>query len=191
MKLLHILKTIGKGVIREAIPGGNLLVELIDQSLPEKHRGLSKDLTGDQAIQEIEVLLPSQDRAKLLNRELDVEAVKIQESYSTVRAMLEADVKNPQSTRPAIAKGCFHILAICNMLFFISWLAAVFLNYVQIAETLTNGSSVLLTVNGPLVICLMAYFGILRTEHKNRLDAANGVSLPTGLGAIINSLLKR
>jgi len=49
-----------------------------------------------------------------------------------------------------------------------------------------------LAVMAPLVTLLYAYFGVLKSEHKNKLDAAAGSApAPAGIAGILSAVLKR
>ena len=56
---------------------------------------------------------------------------------------------------------------------------------------MVEGWQFILAMIAPLVTLLWAYFGVLKTEHKNKLDAANGMSNPSGIAGILSTMLKR
>jgi len=109
MKLWDIIKTVGTGVISTMVPGGPFLVGVINEMLPDDKK-LPNDATGNQVVHALDGLPPA-DRTRIMEKEFDVDITTIKESHSTVRVMLEADAKNPQSTRPYIAKHSFHVVA--------------------------------------------------------------------------------
>jgi hypothetical protein len=59
----------------------------------------------------------------------------------------------------------------------------------KMVTTIVNGWPFLLAAIGPLVVLLHAYFGVLKTEQKNKLDAANGHSSPAGLAGILSAFM--
>ena len=59
-----------------------------------------------------------------------------------------------------------------------------------IVEAVTDGWPFILSVIAPLVTLLGAYFGILRKEHRARLDAAGGQNNPSGLVGLISNVLR-
>lgn len=189
MKIWDIIKTVGSGVIREVVPGGGLIVGAINEFLPNDKK-LPTTATGtdiDNAI----ASLPPAERSALLEKELDVDITQIKESHGTVRAMLESDAANPHSTRPYIAKGAFLVIAFVILLASSAWSYGVFTGKKDTVSIVVDGWQFILAMIGPLVTLLWAYFGVLKTEHKNRLDAANGTSNPSGITGLISSMLKR
>ncbi|MCP4282554.1 MAG: hypothetical protein GY776_21475, partial [Alteromonas sp.] len=105
MKLLDILGKVGGAVVRAVVPGGGLIVDVINEFLPDDKK-LDSGATGSDVSNAVQSL-PAEQRAKLLGREFDVDITQIQESNATLQAMLHADTKTPQTTRPYIAKGAF------------------------------------------------------------------------------------
>ena len=134
--------------------------------------------------------MPPADRAQLMERQFEVDITQIKETHSTVRTMLESDAKNPHSTRPFIALGSFWVVAFAVVITISVWAYGVFEGDEKMVKAVVDGWQFILAVIGPLVSLLWAYFGILKTEHKNRLNAAGGA--PTGglVGALAR-LLKR
>ena len=126
-----------------------------------------------------------------MEKEFDVSITQIKESNSTVRAMLESDTKNPHTTRPYIAKGAFHVVAFVVIVTISVWAYGVFIRDDDLVKTVMGGWQFVLAVIGPLVTLLWAYFGVLKQEHKNKLDAANGSSTPAGIAGILSSIIKR
>lgn len=189
MKLLDIIKTVGAGIIRETVPGGGLLLGVVNELLPADQQ-LPTTATGQQIERAVDSLPPGA-RAEVLNREFDVEETQIRESHSTVRTMLESDAKNPHSTRPYIAKQSFHVVAFVIIVAVSVWAIGIFTKDDDLIKTIMDGWQFILAAIGPLVTLLWAYFGVLKTEHKNRLDAANGSSTPSGLAGILSAITKR
>lgn len=190
MKLLDIVKSVGSTALQVALPGtGSLIVGTLNELLPDEKK-LPATASGNDIGQAIGGLSPEQ-QAFVMEKEYDIDITQIKESNSTVRTMLESDAKNPHSTRPYIAKHAFHTVAFVITVTVSMWAYGVGSKDVIIVETVMEGWPFVLAVIGPLVSLLWAYFGILRQEHKNRLDAANGSSTPGGLAGIISSVLRR
>lgn len=183
MKVFDILKTVGTGLISTMVPGGPLIVGAINAALPADKQ-LPADTTGVQAMNAI-AGLPTADQALILERQFDVDITQIKESHSTVRAMLDAESQSKHTTRPYIAKGAFHVVAFAIVVAISIWAVGVLRGDDNIVSTVVDGWPFVLSVIGPLIGLLWAYFGILKTEHKNRLDAANG--LP-GVGGWLSRL---
>ena len=188
MKLWDIVKNVGSSIVREAVPGGGLLLSAVNELLPDDKK-LPSGATGSDIESAINSL-PSDKKAELLNREFDVDITQIKESNSTVRAMLDADTKNPHTTRPYIAKGAFHIIAFVIVVTVSLWAYGVGADNDTMVSTIMDGWQFILAVIGPLVTLLWAYFGVLKQEQSNRLNAANG-STTGGLSSIIANIVKR
>lgn len=190
MKLWDIVKTVGSAALQVALPGtGSLIVGAVNELLPDDKK-LPAGATGDDVIRAI-ASLPPEQQASIMEKEFDVEITQIKESNSTVRAMLESDAKNPHSTRPYIAKGAFHVVAFAVIVAISVWAYGVFIRDDDLVKAVMDGWQFVLAVIGPLVTLLWAYFGVLKQEHKNRLDAANGSSTPGGIAGILSTVLKR
>lgn len=189
MKLMDVIKTVGSGAVRELIPGGGMLIEAVNAWLPEDKR-LPVNATGSDIGSAVGSLPPEQ-RAQLMAKEFDVDLTRIREANETVRAMLDADTKNPHTTRPHIAKGAFYVVAFTSVVTVLAWAYGVLTGNAEIVGAVTDGYAFVLSVIGPLVTLLWAYFGILRAEQKNRLDAARGNSTPSGVGGILANIVTR
>ena len=189
MKFWDIVKSVGGGIISSVVPGGGLLMDVVNELLPDDKK-LPKDATGDQVNNAIKSLPPEQ-QATLMEKEFDVEMTQIKESNSTVRAMLDADAKNPHSTRPYIAKGSFLVIAFTVTAVISIWSYAVVKGNTDMIKAVMDGWTFILAVIGPLVTLLWAYFGVLKVEHKNKLDAAGGTSGPSGVAGLLSSLISK
>lgn len=189
MNLLNLIKTVGTGIIRDVVPGGGLIVGAINELLPDDKK-LTNNATGLDINSAIE-LLPQDQRAALLDKEFDVDITQIKESNATVRAMLEADTKNPHTTRPYIAKHAFHVVAGISIIVMLIWADAVIDDNEKVIKTIMDGWPFVTAVIAPFVTLLWAYFGVLKQEHKNKLDAAGGASSPSGVIGLLSSIIKR
>lgn len=189
MKLWDVIKTVGSGVIREVVPGGGILVDAVNEFLPDDKK-LPSDATG-QDIDEAVATLPPAQQAQILEKEFDVDMTRIRQTNETVRAMLESDAKNQHTTRPYIAKNAFHVIAFAVIVVVATWSYGVIAGRDGLVESVTSGWPFILSVIGPFVILLHAYFGVLRSEQKNRLDAAAGKSAAPGLTGLLSNLIRR
>lgn len=185
MKLLDILKQVGKGVIKSVIPGSGILFAVNDAIKGNGPR-LPDDATGDDVSRAISSL-SLDDRASLLNHEFDVKL----EEHKTLQTMLSADAIMPHTTRPYIAKQAFHVIAFSIVVIVFMWAVGVATSDETMILAVMDGWPFVLAITAPLVVILQAYFGVLKTEEKNRLDASNGVSHAEGLGAFIGNIFKR
>lgn len=188
MKLLDVLKTVGGEVLRSAVPGGGAILQLVNAALPSGAK-LPDNATGSDALVNLSTL-PEADRAALLGREFDVTLTQIKENNATLRAMLESDKQNPQSTRPLIARGAFHVTSFVIIVVVSMWAYGLTTKNTELVTAVVNGWPFVLSVVAPLVTLLLAYFGVIKNEHNSRLNAANGQST-SGISAIVGQLLKR
>lgn len=187
MKLWDILKTVGSAALQIALPGtGSLIVGAVNALLPDDKK-LPPGATGAEVNTALAGLPPEQ-QASLMEKEFEVDLTLIKESNSTLRAMLDNDSKNPHSTRPYIAKGAFHVVAFVVIVTISMWAYGVLIRDSILVETVMNGWQFMLSVTGPFVGLLLGYFGILKQEHKGKLDATNGH--PTGLVGLISRIVK-
>mgnify|MGYP001139236814 FL=1 len=189
MKLMDILKTVGGGLISTMVPGGPAIVSMLNEVLPGDKQ-LPETATGAQAQAAISKLPPT-EQAAVMSKEYDVDITQIKQSNETLRTMLESDAANPQSTRPYIAKHSFHVLALVTLTVIAAWAYGVFTAKAEIVKAVMGGWPFVLAVVAPFVALLRAYFGMLKAEHKNKLDAAAGAPQPSGLSAVVSSLFKR
>jgi len=189
MKLWDIVKTVGSGIISATVPGGAAIIGAVNAVLPDDKK-LPESATGEDINHAISSL-PPESQVEILNKEFDVEITQIKESNSTLRAMLESDAQNPQSTRPYIAKNSFHVVAFAVIVSVSIWSYGVLSDNDELVETVMSGWPFILSVIGPLVTLLWSYFGIIKQEHKDRLNAASGNDAPSGLTGILSALMNR
>lgn len=189
MKLWDVVKSVGSSVIREVVPGGGILVDAVNEFLPEDKK-LPNNATGKD-VDDALAALPADQRARIMEKEFDVDITQIRQSNETLRAMLSADAKTKHTTRPYIAKHAFHVLAFAVIGTISAWWVGVVTGNTDLVGAVTEGWPFVLSVIGPFVVLLRAYFGVLRDEDRNRLDAAGGKSSPAGLAGALSGLFKR
>jgi len=189
MNVWDIVKTVGSGIISSVVPGGGAIIGAINAMLPDDKK-LPENATGEQAADAIQSLPPDQ-RAQVIQKEFEVDITQIVEAHSTVRAMLDADAKTPHTTRPYIAKGSFHVVAFTIITAVSIWSYGVSTQKPELVKAVMDGWPFILAVIAPLVVLLHAYFGVLKQEQKNKLDAAGGSTAPSGIVGLVSSLLKR
>jgi len=182
MNLLNIAKTIGSVAINVAAPG---LLTAINAALPTGVN-LPEAATGADLQQAVDQLPPDQ-RAEVLTRQLDVRLAAIDQAGQSNRTMLATEQASQHTTRPYIAKGAFHVVAFCSLAVISVWCVGVLRGDVAVITAANSGADLVIYLLGPLVALLWAYFGILKTEQRQRLDAAN--SHPSGgLGALVGAV---
>ena len=188
MNLEKAIKTAGSAALASFPPYGTLAVAALNAFLPDGKK-LPETATGAQA-QTALAQIPEGQRAAVLSQELKLEETKVKEGGDTVRTMLIHDAKNTHSTRPFIAKGCFYVLGA------VATLTSSAITYAAVKDegstimALSSSWELIAVVIAPLVYVLKAYFGAIQTEQKQRLNAANGYNIETGLAMITNALKK-
>jgi len=176
-------------IIKEAVPGGGLLMGVVNELLP-KTKQLDPSASGDDIAAAIDSL-PAADKARVLEKEFDVEMTFIKESGESNRAMLEAELKSTHTTRPWVIKGCFLLVAGISMDVVIMWSWAILNSKTGLVIAITNGWPMILAILGPFFVILRSYFGILQKESKNKLDAANGNPTGSMASSLISGFLNR
>lgn len=189
MKLWDIIKTVGTGIISEVVPGGSLILGAVNAMLPDDKK-LPETATGAEMSTAIGKLPPDQ-QAEVLNKQYDVTIEEIRQSHDTLRTMLESEAVSPHTTRPYIAKGSFLVVAFAIIVAVSIWAYGVIESDDGIVKTVVDGWPFILAVTGPLIVILHSYFGVLKKESKDRLDAANGSAAPSGLAGLVSSLFKK
>lgn len=188
MDLWDIAKTVGSEVITKMVPGGAAMLATLNAFLPPDKR-LPDNATGTQVDQAINQLTPT-EKATLLKKKYDVDIAKIRQGNATLRAMLDSEARSPHSTRPAIAMGCFLVLA-----FFAGCIAAAIVWCVVHGQTETlaamEGLTLLIgSVTVTFAYVLKAYFGILSQESRDKQNAANGFQNTAALSSLVGALKK-
>lgn len=190
LKLFDIIAKVGKSAIKAVMPGSvGAVLDAVNSLLP-KDKQLGDSATGDDISAAIESLPPDQ-RAGILSKELDVELTEIKESYSTARAMLEAERLSTHTTRPEIALGAFRLVAAITLMIVSGWLVAVVKGDAVMAETIQGGAVWVGVLLVPFIAWIDRYFGKLTREHKTRVDAVTGNSTPGGVLGILSNIIKR
>jgi len=184
MKLSDIFKKVGAGIIKDAIPGGSVIMGVINELLPNK---LPDNATGKDLQSAIESL-PIEDQAQLLDKQFDVDIATIKEEGDTLRTIMSLD---QHSTRPFIARWSFITVAAVTMLIVVMWSYAVTQGNIKLVLSITNGWPMILALLTPFFVLLRGYFGILQKESQNKLDASNGNPTSSIVGTLISGFMSR
>lgn len=189
MKLGEILRKVGSTVIRNVVPGGGLIVDLVNGFLPEEKK-LSKEATGEEVTKAIRTLPPDQ-RAQIFLKEIDVELAEISSWTQIQGSLAEAD-KAGASTRPQIALIMAKIVAFVILAFSAMWIVAIFRDQTEMIKRLADSWPLMLTIIATPTALLRAYFGMRSKEKKERYSAAVGqpVKPPNFLVDIIKTIRK-
>ncbi len=127
--------------------------------------------------------------AQLQSELVNLQVITVQEAGSTLRAALEADTNSPHTTRPYIARHSFNLVALISLIIVSMWAYGVGSDNEKLVTAVVDGWPFVLAVVAPFVTLLRAYFGVLKVEHQNRLAAAGGQVAPTGIAAVLSTLI--
>ena len=144
----------------------------VNMMLPDDEQ-LPVNATGEQTMTAINSLPPDAQVA-IKNKQLDLQITNVKESHSTVRTMLESDAASPHTTRPYVVKHSFHVIAICSVVTIGLWAYAVAIQDDKMVKTIMDGWPFVVGILAPFVVLLRTYFGVLKQEQQNRLEAAGG-----------------
>lgn len=190
MKVWKILKKVGSGILKTVVPGAAQIIDIVNELLPGDQR-LPADATGEQVERAIETLPPEQ-RAQVLDRELEVKLEDIRQSNDTLRTMLEAESKSQHSTRPKIALRMSNVVAFAIIAIVTAFAVAIVKGDAAMLKEVKQSGFFVLAVLAPIVGWLNAYFGILRKESAERIAAAGGQPpVASGLAGLISTLVRR
>ena len=174
MKLGDILKKVGSTIIRNVVPGGGLIVDVVNSFLP-KEKKLPEDATGEQIHQAVKTLPPDQ-QAQIYMKEIDVELAEISAWTQVQSSLAEAD-KAGASTRPRIALMMAYIVGFVVLSFSSMWIVAIFRDQVEMIKRLADSWPLMLTIIATPTALLRAYFGMRSKEKKERYSAAVGQAI--------------
>ncbi len=190
MDFLSIAKTVGAGLFSTLVPGGAQILGVVNEMLPEDQK-LPKSATGNDIANSVEKLSPEL-KAKVALRKFDVDIEKIKQSYESNRAMILATATNPQSTRPKIALGAFRILALVTFMAVAIFGYAVIVGDDTMVTAVLSGWPFIATITGTFTTLLLAYFGVLKKENENMLNASNGHEAGvSSLGKLIEKVVQK
>ena len=177
MNLGNILKKVGSTIIRDLVPGGGLIIDLVNGFLP-KDKALPITATGTE-IQTAVDALPPEKRMELMSKELDVEIAEAQEWTKTMSVLADVD-KVGASTRPKIALMMAWVVIYAEIIAVSAWGWAVVIN-----ETMSLESSwpLIVAILATPVALLRAYFAMRSRDKRSRYELAGA---PKSMGVIEN-----
>lgn len=170
-------------------PGIGAAIGLVNSFLP-RDEWLPESATGAQVEAAANTLSPA-ERARVFEHEIELQVAEVKEGNETLRTMLAADATSTHTTRPQIALGSFRVVAFAIVVVVSAWAYGVLAGKPGVVKAVVEGWPFVLAVLGPPVTLLLAYFGVLKHEHRQRMNAARGESTPSGLGGILSSILGR
>ena len=181
VNILKILGAVGKGLIKDIIPGYGMAEEVINtinNFLPNNQK-LTEHTTGDNALTAINSLSPDK-KAELLSKQCDVEIVEAEQWTNVIESLSKADISG-SSTRPQIAKMmaymvCFTVLTLDSAIFY-----AIVTDKQEILKAIADAWPLILAILGTPTALLRSYFGLRTQDKQMRANTALGVpALPTG-----------
>ena len=188
MKLGSVLAKVGSAIFKSVVPGGGLIVDMINGFLPDDKK-LPNDATGEQISSGVMAIPPDQ-RAQLLSKEIDVELAEINSWTQIQGSLAEAD-KSGASTRPRIAMMMAWIITLSILAFSSILVVAIARNHVDMVKALADGWVLMLTIIATPTALLRAYFGMRSKEKKSRYGAATGQpAQPNLLMGVIDAIRK-
>ena len=185
MKLGDILKKVGSTIIRNVVPGGSLIVDVVNGFLP-KEKQLPKDATGDQIDQAVKGLTPEQ-QSQIYMKEIDVELAEISSWTQVQGSLAEAD-KAGASTRPKIALMMAYIVGFVVLTFSSMWIVAIFRDQIEMIKKLADSWPLMLTIIATPTALLRAYFGMRSKDKRERYKAAVGQAPSNFLTDVIKTI---
>lgn len=187
MKLGDILKAAGSVAVKALVPGGGVIVDLVNGFLDDKNK-LPTDATGSQIKEKIDALPPDEQR-KLWEKELDVEIAEIQEWTKTMSVLAQTD-QTGASTRPQIAKMMAQVVAFSVIFFSASLSISILTNNAEMVKQLDSTWVIALAILGTPTALLRAYFGMRSKEKQSKYQIA-GAPKSSGLIENILSMFKK
>jgi len=191
MKILKILGAVGKGVIKDFIPGYETAKEVIGaiNAVLPGNKQLSENATGEEAMKAISEL-PAEQQAELLSKKFDVEISAIKGHTDVITVLAQADMAG-SSTRPYIAKCmcfvvCYTVIALNSAIFY-----AIVAGKHEVLKAIGEAWPLILAILGTPTALLKAYFGMRTEEKKTRANAALGVPVHMPTAGMISSVIKK
>lgn len=135
--------------------------------------------------QTISTILGVSNNPEIVHRELTqnpdtIEKIKelelsfIQAQSQTTQTMLKVDAKSTHTTRPKIAYQAFQVLAFITVVIVLFYGYAIAVENTELVNSIVNGWPFVGGLITPFVLWLNAYFGVLRRERADELNANNG-----------------
>lgn len=160
------------------IPGGPAILAAVNAFLPENEK-LPETATGGELAAAVEKLPPEQ-RASLMEKEIDLKIVQEEGWTERYKAMCSGD---GQSTRPAIALMMAKVTCFVIILFTSAISIEVYLHGFDSLADNAGAWTIFATILGIPSSVLAKYFGELRREQQNRLGAKSSGIMGQILGS--------
>lgn len=182
MNLLNILGKVGGSILADVIPGGNAILSMVNEFLPDEDK-LHEKSTGTD-IQGVISKLPATQQAEVLSKEYDVEITEIQEHTKVIAALGEVD-KTGNSTRPFIALMMAWVVAFAIVGLIIMLGIAINGKDHETVAAIGNNWPLVLALLGIPSGLLRAYFGMRTKEKQQKYQAISN----TGPKSVVTDLV--
>ncbi len=183
MNLLSILGKVGGDIIKNVVPGGAAIIDVVNGFLPDDKK-LGSGATGAQ-MQDAVSSLPAEVQAQVMTKEFDVEITAIKEHTKVITALGEVD-KTGHSTRPAIAMIMARIVAF-SVIVIVSFLAvAMFNGDEKTIKAIGENWPLIVAILGTPTALLRAYFGMRTKEKQQKYQALSNTPPTSAIGSIVN-----
>ena len=189
MKLKSILTKAGSVILKNVVPGAGIVLDVVNEFLPEDKKLDLDAATGQDAITAINSL-PPDVQSNIYEKEFDVEIEEIKGFTERFKAAADAD-KSGNTTRPQIALMFAKTICFAIILFVSIWAYAIASNLKEVIKNLSDSWVLMATVLSVPSTVLLAYFGYRTKEKQARYQLAGDQPIATGLiGNIINAIKK-
>lgn len=192
MNILNIAKSVGLGLLKTAVPAAGPIIDVVNAYLSDDDK-LNPDTATGADLEAAVGKLPPEQQAAVLSKQYDVQIATVQAESSAVVAMLQTEQASQHSTRPKIALGAFRVVAFVSVLFASVLAYAVLKGDGALVAAVSNAWPLALAIILPMVRWLDKYFGVLRSESRDRLAAITGqqpASRVDSISRFINNLRK-
>ena len=184
MNFLDIAKTVGTGLFSQLVPGGSAILGVVNELLPDDKK-LPVNATGAEVVDAVNQL-PPELKAQVELKRFDVDIATIKAKHESIQTMLSTEAVSKHTTRPKIALGSFRVLAGSTLLTVLIWGYAVATGDTEMVQAVMNGWPFVVAITGTFTTLLYAYFGVLRDEKRDTLNASQGV--PAGATGLLGKL---
>lgn len=190
MNIGSILKKVGSSLLKNAMPPlSGIAFDLINAALPDDKK-LSETSTGAEAEVALASLPPDQ-RARLLEKKLDVEITEIKEWSNIINSLAEVD-KAGHSTRPKIARSMSNLIGFGVIIILGPIAYAIVTKDSKMIDSISAMWPLIATVIGIPAGIVNSYFGKRTKEKSQKYEAATGAAPAAGLiSQIIGRMFKK
>ncbi len=186
MKLKDILKEVGPAVLAAVYPPAAPLIAAVSAATG---RPVSSQSTGSEVLEAINTLDPDK-RADILEQEIEYETEVIKQRAAAMNTANASQNENYQKTRAFIARWSFIVVALVTVGITAVWGEAVYNGDKDIIKEVAGNWPMVVALLGPFFLMLKGYMGVLATEHRDRLNAANGKTAASGLVLALSALTR-